>query len=887
MLSALLALATGPSAVAATVASVARCGTAALLWLLMAAMPARAAAPAPAAAATAGGPAPGAALPGRVVLPLEEGWRFSRGDAPSAMQAGHDESRWRSVRVPHDWSMDEPFAPGHGSGNGHAAGGVGWYRLRLPDALAHGAAASPGRASSATSPAGPANRANSARAPATGPRRWAIEFDGVMDHAEVWLNGHRLGGRPNGYLPMRFELSRHLRADAPNVLALRVDRSRQTDSRWFTGSGIYRNVRLVGSDALQLAPQGVVVLTPEAGAARATVQVQTTVLNTDAAPRAAVLHTQLLAPDGRLLAQQRQPLRLAAGAQAVRGQRFTLALPARWSPATPQLHRLRSALLAADGGVIDQTETPFGIRSIRFTPDRGFELNGQALKLKGVALHHDAGSLGAAVPRSVLERRLLQLKALGVNAIRTSHNPPAPELLDLTDRLGLLVQVEALDEFTPAKNKWVEGWNVGLPSRHGAAEHFDDWALRDVQDMVRRDRHHPSVVMWSIGNEVDYPNDPFSHPVLGPRYRPHHPPAADLVRLARPLVAAVRALDPSRPVTAALASLPMSDAVGLPALLDVVGYNYQEARYAEDHARHPRRVIYGSENSHDYRAWAAVRDLPYISAQFLWTGFDYLGEAKAWPQRGADFGLFDLAGFLKPRGAFREALWSAQPVVHLAVAPVAALPAAATAATAGQGQGQPLLDAQRRGPMAQHWSWPAGTPMIVHAYANTPEVQLWLNGRLLGSQQAAQAVDGVLSWRLPHEPGELLAIGLAQGREMARQRLRSAGSATAVRLQLAHAGGDGVLQVVAEVVDAAGERVPDATHTLQFSLEGSVEILGIGNGQLADTEPPRDERHAVHEGRALAVLRRVVAPAGAAAVPASAPGLRVSAPGLQPAHLSF
>lgn len=806
--------------------------------------------PAEAATGTAGGgSAPGAEARLPVQRRLDEGWLFFKGDPPAAMQPAFDDRAWRRVRLPHDWSMDEPFRPEYGSGNGYAAGGLGWYRLALavPEAGAG--------------------------------QRVTVQFDGVMGHSQVWLNGHRLGGRPNGYLPLQLDLTPYLRQDAANVLAVRVDRSRQTDSRWFTGSGLYRAVHLRIHDALHIAPQGVFVHTPEAGAQRARVQVATTVANAGTSLRQATLLTELLSPAGQVLAQQRQALQLAAGAAQTLAQSFTLASPQRWSPAQPQRHSLRSRLLA-DGGtpdarVLDAQHTPFGVREVRFTPDRGLFINGEPLKLRGVALHHDAGSLGAAVPVSVLERRLRQLQALGVNAIRTSHNPPAPELLDLCDQLGLLVQVEALDEFTPAKNKWVEGWNIGLPSRHGQAEHFEAWAVRDVTDMVRRDRNHPSVIMWSIGNEIDYPNDPFSHPVLGPRYRPHQPPASELLRLARPLVAAVRAADPTRPVTAALASLPMSEAVGLPGLFDLVGYNYQEARYAEDHARHPQRVIYGSENSHDHRAWLAVRDLPYISAQFLWTGFDYLGEARAWPQRGADFGLFDLAGFLKPRGAFREALWSPRPVVHLAVTP-APQPAAAPA-SAGQGQGQPLLDAQRHGGLAQHWNWPAGTGMTVLAYANTPEVQLWLNGQLVGSQHAGQAVDGVLSWQLPHAPGELLAIGMQQGRELARTRLRTAGPAAALRLALAHAGSDGVVQLVAEVVDAQGQRVPDAAPVLQFTPLGAAEILGIGNGNLADTDDPRDARHALYQGRALAVLRRGAGQAG----------LRIAAPGLGSAELAF
>jgi beta-galactosidase len=333
-------------------------------------------------------------------------------------------------------------------------------------------------------------------------------------------------------------------------------------------------------------------------------------------------------------------------------------------------------------------------------------------------------------------------------------------------------------------------------------------------------------------------------------------------------------MDPTRPVTAAMASVPMSDAVGFADLFDVAGYNYQEARYAADHAKFPKRVIYGSENRHDYRAWAVVRDTPYISAQFLWTGFDYLGEAGRWPLRAADFGLFDLAGFMKPRGAFRASLWATEPVVYLAAAT-----ASATLVASQSGQGTPLLDQQKRAKVAAHWNWPAGESMVVSAYANTPEVQLWLNGRLVGTQRAADAVEGVLSWTLPYQPGELKALGLKDGKPVAEFKLQTAGAAARIALERVAAGRDGVEQVSFFVVDAQGQRVPDAAHRLRFDLQGAMEILGIGNGNLADVDDPRDAEHAAYEGRGLAILRRTdnTQPAR----------LRVSAPGLAPAELSF
>ncbi|KQW51767.1 hypothetical protein ASC81_03910 [Pelomonas sp. Root405] len=775
---------------------------------------------------------------------LDTGWRFSKTDPGAAMNPAFDDSGWRAVRVPHDWSMDEPFRADLGSGNGYAAGGIAWYRRSFTvDAAQKGRVA-------------------------------RITFDGVYERAQVWVNGQYVGGRPFGYSSFQFELTPYLKTDgSPNVLAVRVDHSRQMDSRYFTGSGIYRDARLSFTDALHIAPWGSYVTTPKVSAAKAEVKAEAELINAATTARQFILRAELVAPDGRVVATRESQAQLAAGERRTLAQQLAVDKPQRWSLETPALYTLRQTVLV-QGKLVDQTTTPFGIRSFRFDANTGVTLNDQPLKLKGVCLHHDAGSLGAAVPVSVLERRLQQLKDIGVNAIRTSHNPPAPELLDLADRMGFLVQAEAFDEFTPTKNKWIAGWNVGVPGRQGYGEVFADWGVRDVEDMVKRDRNHPSIVMWSVGNEVDYPNDPFSHPVLGAKYRPAAPPASDLVRWGKPLVDAVRRLDPTRPVTAAMASVEMSDAVGFGELFDVAGYNYQEARYAADHAKFPKRVIYGSENRHDYRAWAIVRDTPYISAQFLWTGFDYLGEAGRWPLRAADFGLFDLAGFMKPRGAFRASLWSNKPVVYLAAAT-----ASATQIASQSGQGTPLLDQQKRAKVTEHWNWPVGESIVVSAYANTPEVQLWLNGKLVSTQKAADAVEGILSWTLPFEAGELKAVGLKDGRAVAEFKLETAGPAARVELKRVATGKDGVEQIAFFVVDAQGRRVPDAAQKLRFEPVGPVEILGIGNGNLADVDDPRDAEHAVHEGRGLAVLRRTDHNTPAR--------LRVSAPGLSAAELAL
>jgi beta-galactosidase len=558
-----------------------------------------------------------AATAGRSTIPFDAGWRFSLTDVGNAAMPALNDSAWRLVALPHDWSAEGPFTADHGSGNGYAPGGIGWYRkhFALAADLAGGIV--------------------------------TIEFDGVYDHAEVWVNGHFVCGRPYGYSSFECPLTPHVRfGSTDNVVAVRVDHSRFADSRWYTGSGIYRHVRLRVTDLLRIGHWGTFVTTPAVTSDSATVRIQTAIENGSGRARARSLESEALLGND-VVARVSTPVSMAIGEGRVIVQELKIARPRRWTLDSPALYTLRQHL-RADSTVSDDVETTFGVRTIRFDPERGFFLNDQPLKLKGVCVHHDAGSLGAAVPARVWDRRLRALKEIGVNAIRTSHNPPAPEFLDLCDRLGLLVKDEAFDEFTPTKNKWVNGWNAGVPSRFGYGESFAAWSVVDAGDMVRRDRNHPSIIAWSIGNEVDYPNDPFSHPVLEKSYRPENPPAENLVTLARPLTEAIRALDPTRPVTAALASLAMSDAVGLPSLLDVVGYNYQETRYAADHARYPGRVIFGSENNHQLGNWVIVRDNAYVAGQFLWTGIDYLGEAGVFPSRANGAGLLDLCAFKKP-----------------------------------------------------------------------------------------------------------------------------------------------------------------------------------------------------------------------------------------------
>ena len=800
--------------------------------LLLAAVLSRGAEPAPV-------PRAAAASSPRTYVDFDPGWRFRIGESPAAMQPKFDDSAWRVVDLPHDWSIEGPFRAEYGSGNGYAPGGLAWYRrhFQLPDA-ARG-------------------------------RQVSLELDGVYDNAEVWLNGCFLARRPNGFVSFACELTPLLRfGGQDNVIAVRVDHSRFADSRWYTGSGIYRHVRLCLTGPLHLVRWGTVVTAPSVQAGSATIRVETQVANEAAQGGAFTLQSDLEDSDGRTVATVASAGSIGAGESRLVRQELTLAQPRRWAPDSPALYRLRSRL-SSDSAPADEAASVFGVRTLEFDPNRGFLLNGAPTKLKGVCIHQDGGSVGVAVPIEIWERRLATLKALGVNAIRTSHNPPAPEFLDLCDRLGFLVMDEAFDEFTPGKNKWVAGWNQGVPGRFGYSEFFAEWSGRDIQDMVRRDRNHPSIVLWSIGNEIDYPNDPFTDPALGSAYRPGNPAGTELVRWGRPLVAAVKQADATRPVTAALASVAMSNAVGFAQILDVDGYNYQESRYAADHQQFPARVIYGSENKHDFAAWLAVRDNPRISGQFLWTGIDYLGEATAWPRRASPDGLLDLCGFVKPQGRFRQSLWSAAPMVYLCAAP---RPDAAAAPTPAD----PAMS-------AESWNWPGQSTLTVSCFTNCAQVALTLNGRPLGIKAEAEAVGGVRSWTVPYAPGVLRAAGLQDGREICAFALQTAGPARRIELhadrtQLA-ADGKAVCQVEFQIVDAQGVRVPDADPELIFSLDGPGRILGLGSADLANSEPVRGPLHRAYQGRGLAIVQSTPA-AGSLA-------LRVSAPGLEAAGLTL
>lgn len=757
-------------------------------------------------------------------LSMDPGWRFSLGDPAGAEKPGFDDRGWRRLDLPHDWSIEgtpKEDAPGGGR-VGFFPSGLGWYRkaFRMP-------AKSSGRLAS-------------------------LEFDGVYMNSDVWINGVHLGHRPYGYTTFAYDITRHLVAGI-NVVAVRVDNSLQPNSRWYTGSGIYRHVWLTLVDPVHVARGGVYLTTPRADSASGDVVIQTRIENQQAAVSHRTLRAVILDAGGREVGRRDTTFAVEGDQSGVLEQHITVALPQLWSVEAPYLYTLRVEI--RDGArVTDGVTIPFGIRTIAFDADRGFLLNGQRVKLKGVNLHHDAGALGAAVPERIWEERLLALRSMGANAIRTSHNPPAPEFLDLCDRLGFLVMAEAFDE-----------WTIGKVDQ-GYHQYFAEWSERDLTDFIRRDRNHPSIVLWSAGNEIGDQSTPDGPQVL------------------RRLVEILHREDPTRPVTTGNDNIA---ADGHPATLaflegeDVVGYNYvdrwherREIFAEQDRHDHPDWKMVGTESgslfqSRDERyslgpdsmsvhpnytsgmlqaerlwKWVAMRD--YFSGNFMWTGVDYLGEST-WPFKGFSSGTIDITGNPKDAYYLYQSLWTTRPVLHL-------LP---------------------------HWNWPGreGQVIPVVAYTNCNSVELFLNGRSLGEKRLefpAQGTSGGwnsyalpvvnattndlhLSWDVPYEPGVLLALGRTRiGEGACVAEVRTAGAPSAVRLVVARdtiaaVPGD-VALVRFEIVDSAGTVVPTADNVVRLAVTGGT-IVALDNANLQDLEPYGTDHRRAFNGRGLAILR--------------------------------
>ena len=663
-----------------------------------------------------------------------------------------------------------------------------------------------------------------------------VQFDGVYMNADVWINGQHLGEHPYGYTSFSFDLSPHLRfGDEENVLAVRV-RNEGRNSRWYSGSGIYRHVWLNTAGPVHIAHWGTFITTPEVSADKAIVRVQTTLNNETGKRTDATLVTTLLDAESNTVASRTITTRLSEQTPPTIDQQFEVTAPRLWFPESPALYRAVCEVMI-DGKTLDRSETVFGIRSIRFDADKGFFLNGRSLKLKGGCVHANNGPLGAAAFDRAEERRIELLKAAGFNTVRCAHNPPSPAFLEACDRLGMMAIDEAFDA-------WAQAHIPGMDDYHVI---FKEWWQRDFDSMIRRDRNHPAIILWSIGNQIAEAGKDSG------------------ARTARELAEYVRAMDPTRAVTANVLrqGSDWRDMEPFFAALDVAGYSYARAYYDEDHKRLPNRVIFSSEidSGNAFENWMAVLDRDFVCGNFDWTAFDYMGEVGlGWwnyaPTLSAAFswsvnysGDLDICGYKRPRSYYRDALWSGRPEVSAFIrCPVPSF----------EGPGK---SAWGWDDVKASWTWPKweGKPLQVDVYSSCDRVQLKLNGKDLGTKATSRETQFKAAWQVPYEPGTLIAIGYTNNIEAARWELRTAGPPSGLRLTADRttlkADGQDLCYVTVEVVDANGVRDPNGEKLVRFSVEGEGTLAAVGNSKPTSLESFQQPQRTTYDGRCLAILK--------------------------------
>jgi len=733
---------------------------------------------------------------------FDKGWAFEQSDASGADKTSFDDSKWKVVDVPHDWSILGSASQNNptGRGGGYMPSGTGWYRkhFTLNDADAN--------------------------------KRVYIEFDGVMANSDVWINGYHLGKRPYGYISFEYDMTGHVNfGKEGNVISVRADNATQPASRYYTGAGIYRHVHLILTDPVHVDNWGVFVTTPQVTSAKATVHVKTTVVNSDKKTQKVVLQTSLVGQDGSSGYSAESIQDIAAGKSFTFEQDITVLKPMLWNTEKPFLYKAQT-YVNIDYKTIDKQSTPFGIRDIKFTADQGFLLNGKKVMIKGVCLHHDVGALGAAVPLRAWERRLEILKSIGVNGIRTSHNPVAPEFLDLCDKMGFLVMDENLDTWE-ANKQHGEG---------GYSRFFKEWGLIDTRDQVMRDRNHPSVVIYSVGNEI---HDNLNDSTGFKKY-------ADLQNT-------VHKYDGTREVTMALFRPNVSKVYsnGFVEKMDVIGQNYRENELVAEHTAHPNLKVIGTENGHTQQAWLALRDNPYMAGQFLWVGVDYLGEAD-WPNVVNGQGVFDRTMGTRPLTLQRESWWSDKPVVHIV----------RHQENAGVG------------PMVADWTptdFDTYDDARVQIYTNCDEVELFLNGKSLGVKPK-NANDSPVEFTATFAKGTIKAVGRNKSKEVTSEELKTAGEPAKIILsadksKIANSWDD-LSYITAIVVDANGVPCPQADKIITFSADGQGVVAVTDNADLGNQDVYTSPVRHSYKGKCIAIVKGN-APSGKITVKATSPGL--------------
>ena len=782
----------------------------------------------------------------RTVSSFNEGWRFYLGDNAEASSSGFDDRGWRQLDLPHDWAIEGAFSGEHpsGSGGGALPGGTGWYRKRfVADEELKG-------------------------------RKVFIDFDGVYMNSEVWINGYYLGKRPYGYISFRYDLTPHLLLGAENVIAVKVDNSEQPNSRWYSGCGIYRNVWLTVVNPVYVDHWGTFVTTPEISDESAVVNVATRLKNDTHGVVVVQLRTSIVDTSGNRVATTESDEELEAGGGVEITQRLQVDHPERWTIENPNLYTVVSEIIQ-DGKEIDRYATPLGIRTFTFDPDKGFFLNGKSTKIKGVCMHHDLGSLGAAVNRRAIERQLEILKEMGVNGIRCSHNPPAPELLQLCDEMGFIVMNETFDMWRKRK------------TTYDYSRYFNKWYEKDMTDHMLRDRNHPSVFMWSIGNEVleqwthadaDTLDIRQANLLLnlqrdeGDLLTPEDELSINAL-LTQKLATLAKQLDPTRPITAGNNEPNPWNHLFLADTLDIIGINYHLDDFDRVKANYPDKPFIATEttsalatrgyyrmpgdsayiwptrwdvpffdssyscssydNNHvpwgstHEESWRKVKNNDYVSGFYIWTGFDYIGEPTPYwfPARSSYFGIVDLAGFPKDAYYFYQSEWTDKPMLHV----------------------------------FPHWNWEEGQEVDIWAYYNNAdEVELFLNGVSQGIRKKEKDVFHVF-WRLRYEPGSVKVVTRNGGKEVLMREIRTAGEPWQIRLtpdrEMIDAGVTDLSFITVEVLDKEGNLCPNADNLIYFDISGNGSIVGVDNGSPISMESFKKPYRKAFYGKCLVIVQ--------------------------------
>ena len=705
----------------------------------------------------------------REVSSFDSAWKFIQDDElANAEVVTFDDSQWRTVDLPHDWSIEGPIDRDSptGRGGGFMPCGIAWYRKSFDIPASDNG------------------------------KRIFIDFDGIMANSDVWINGKHLGHRPFGYVSMRYEITDKLDYGGKNIIAVKTDTYDQPASRWYTGAGIYRHTYLVKTDPVHFDHWGVFIKTPEVTSANAKLVIDNKVVNQGQAEQKIEIVTNIYKADGQAspVLTLKSSSTVAPGQSIAITQNGAIENPALWSIKKPNLYYAES-IIKSNGKIIDKVKNTFGIRYFEFKADSGFWLNGKNLKIKGVCLHHDGGAVGAAVPKEYLKYRFEKLKEIGVNGIRTAHNPMSPEFLELCDEMGFVVMDEVLDTWRARKNH----------ADYGYQHHFDKWWYADNRDTIMRDRNHPSIILYSVGNEIRDNLD-----------------SKKGFETFKAIYNTFKEYDPTRPVTQGVFRPNHSNLYdnGYVEMMDVVGQNYRENELVAAHLSKPSRKVIGTENGHSRQAWLALRDNPFMAGQFLWTGIDYLGEAD-WPNSCWSNACVDRVGTIRPLGYQRQSWWSETPVVH-----IARKEAASGGASGNIGGGE----------IVSHWTprdYDTYDQATVEIYSNCELVELFLNDKSLG-EKVVPADASPIKWDLGFKPGTLKAVGKINGEQVAVYETTSAAYPVAINMQ-PHKNTitnsfDDVSVVKVSFIDENGVDCPWTEKLIKFEVNGPGKIIAVDNG---------------------------------------------------------